>query len=208
MKTKIRKALPGITEIALLDEIAKEGIYRVFSEGDNIINVGDYITFAPLVLSGNIRVSRINEDGKEVFLYYLKQGDTCADTLQCCYTNKKSQINAIAEEETEVILVSILNVNSWSSKYKSWKEFVMLSFKEKFNQLLEALDSIAFQKVDERLLSYLKKKEEMSNDSQIQITHHEIARDLNTSREVISRLLKALESKGLVQLGRNSIKML
>lgn len=208
MKTKIRKAFPRITENALIDEIETKGVYREFEEGENIIKVGDYITTVPLVLSGIIKVSRINEEGKEVFLYYLKKGDTCADTLQCCFTNQKSQISAVAEDSTTVLLVNIRQVNYWASKYKSWKEFVMLSFKDKFNQLLEALDAIAFQKIDERLLAYLKEKQEVLSVNELHITHQEIAHDLNTSREVISRLLKALEIEGQLKLGRNRIQII
>ncbi len=208
MRAKIRKAFPRITENALIDEIVNEGTYREFEEGTSIIKVGDYITNVPLVLSGIIKVSRINEEGKEVFLYYLQSGDTCADTLQCCFTNQKSQINAVAEDHSEVILVNIRQVNYWSSKYKSWKEFVMLSFKDKFNQLLEALDSIAFQKIDERLLAYLKEKQALHQAKELHITHQDIANDLNTSREVISRLLKSLENDGMLKLGRNRIKIL
>ncbi len=189
MRTKIRKAFPRITENALIDEIVSEGIYCEFKEGTSIIKVGDYITNVPLVLSGIIKVSRINDEGKEVFLYYLKGGDTCADTLQCCFTNQKSQISAVAEDDTEVVLVTLRQVNYWSSKYKSWKEFVMLSFKDKFNQLLEALDSIAFQKIDERLLNYLREKQQIHKSSELHLTHQDIAHDLNTSREVISRLI-------------------
>lgn len=208
MKTKIRKVFPYITELDLVNEIEEKGVCRVFSEGENIINIGDYITSVPLILSGTIKVSRKNDDGREVFLYYLQAGDTCADTLRCCFANKKSQINAIAEEKAEVLLITIQDINAWSSKYRNWKEFIMLSFKAKFNQLLDALDSIAFQKIDERLLSYLKKKQEVLGSSKMKITHQEIARDLNTSREVISRLLKALENDGVLELGRNSIQIL
>ncbi len=208
MKAKIRKAFPRITENALIDEIATEGVFKEFAEGETLISVGDYITNVPLVLSGVIKVSRINDEGKEVFLYYLQSGDTCADTLQCCFTNQKSQISAVAEDDTEVVLVTLRQVNYWSSKYKSWKEFVMLSFKDKFNQLLEALDSIAFQKIDERLLNYLREKQQIHNSAELHLTHQDIAHDLNTSREVISRLLKALENDEVIKLGRNRIKIL
>lgn len=208
MKTQIREAFPRIIENKLVEEIAEQGSLKHIEEGEQLITAGQYITHAPLILSGTIKVSRVNSSGEEVFLYYLQKGDTCADTLQCCFTNQKSQINAIAEEDTELILVDLRMVNLWSSHYKSWKEFVMLSFKDKFNQILEALDAIAFQKIDERLLNYLNEKKEVLHTTHLHITHQDIAYDLNTSREVVSRLLKALEKKGIVKLGRNRIQIL
>lgn len=208
MKNRIRESFPRIIENKLIEEIAEQGILKCISEGELLITAGQYITHAPLILRGTIKVSRVNTNGEEVFLYYLQKGDTCADTLQCCFTNQKSQINAVSEEDSEVILVDLRMVNLWSSQYKSWKEFVMLSFKDKFNQVLEALDAIAFQKIDERLLSYLNEKKKVLKTRQLHITHQDIAYDLHTSREVISRMLKALEKTGSVKLGRNRIEIL
>lgn len=208
MRQKIREAFPRITENQLIDEIAVQAVHKEYIEGESVIKVGEYITSVPLILSGTVKISRINDNGQEVFLYYLKKGDTCADTLQCCFANQKSNVSAVAEENTALLLVDIRMVNLWSSKYKSWKEFVMLSFKDKFNQLLEALDAIAFQKIDERLLAYLKERQNILQTSELHITHQDIAYDLNTSREVISRLLKSLENTNQVKLGRNRITIL
>lgn len=208
MKQEIRRNFPRITENALIEEIAEQGILKKFEAGENIITVGEYINVIPLFLSGSVKVSRINNEGEEIFLYYLQEGDTCADTLQCCFTNKKSRVNVEAVTSGKFLLVDIRAVNLWASNYKSWNQFIMLSFKDKFNQLLETIDAIAFQKIDERLLSYLKEKQQVLNTTEIAITHQDIAYDLNTSREVISRLLKTMEKKNLVALGRNRIQIL
>lgn len=208
MKQEIRRNFPRITENALIEEIAEQGILKKFEAGENIITVGEYINVIPLFLSGSVKVSRINNEGEEIFLYYLQEGDTCADTLQCCFTNKKSRVNVEAVTSGKFLLVDIRAVNLWASNYKSWNQFIMLSFKDKFNQLLETIDAIAFQKIDERLLSYLKEKQQVLNTTEVAITHQDIAYDLNTSREVISRLLKTMEKKNLVALGRNRIQIL
>lgn len=205
---QIKNAFPRITEMDLLNEITEQGVARHFKEGESLIEIGQYVSAAPLILSGTVKVSRVNEKGQEAFLYYLQQGDTCADTLQCCFTHQKSHINATAVEDTHLLFVDTRLINLWSSKYQSWKEFMMLSFKDKFNQLLETIDAIAFQKIDERLLRYLQEKKEVLQTAELQITHQEIAYDLTTSREVISRLLKTLEKSGMVKLGRNRIKLL
>lgn len=208
LKQQIRKKFPRITENALIDAIVENGVLKEFEEGQNLITVGEYINTVPLILDGTVKVSRVNSEGEEVFLYYLKEGDTCADTLQCCFTNQTSQVSVVAVTSGAFLSVSIRDVNFWSSNYKSWNQFIMLSFKEKFNQLLETIDAIAFQKIDERLLTYLKEKQEILGISQIAITHQDIAYDLNTSREVVSRLLKSLEKKGILRLGRNKINIL
>lgn len=208
MEQKIKNVFTRITENDLIAEMVNQGTFRVFEEGEELIVSGEYITGTPLVLEGTVKVSRINEKGEEVFLYYLQAGETCADSLQCCFTNERSHVTAVAEERTEVIIIDIRLVNQWSTDYKSWKEFLLLAFKNKFKSLLETIDAIAFQKIDERLISYLKEKQEVLNTSELQITHQEIAYDLNTSREVISRLLKTLENNGEVALGRNRIVLL
>lgn len=208
LKAQLRKNFHRLTENALIDEISESGIVKEFSQGEVALTAGEYITYAPLIISGTFKVSRQNETGDEVFLYYLQEGDTCADTLQCCFTNQKSQVNVIAEEASVAVLVDIRKVNMWASKYKSWKEFIMLSFKAHFNQLLETIDAIAFKKIDERLIAYLKEKQEILQSKELSLTHQDIAYDLNTSREVVSRLLKNLEKNGIVKLGRNRIQIL
>lgn len=203
-----KDVFPQLLDKDLINEILALGVYKSLKQNDVLIARGEYIRSVPLVISGTLKVYRVSDEGKEIFLYYLTAGDTCADSIQCCFTNRKSQVKAIAEEDSEVIMVSISDINRWTATYKSWKEFIMLSFKEKFSQLLETLDAIAFQKMDERLLLYLQEKQKVWGKTEMQLTHQEIATDLNTSREVISRLLKTLENEEKVVLGRNRITLL
>jgi CRP/FNR family transcriptional regulator len=202
------KNYPQIAERELQEEIVAVGKIMQFRAGETIMDYGAYIRMIPLIIKGSIKVQRENEDGQELFLYYLHPGETCTMTFTCCMMNKRSVIKTIAEEDTEFIGIPMRYMDPWMSKYQSWKNFVMLSYDNKMAELVETIDEIAFKKMDERLLNYLEKKVQATNSNLIQATHQEIAYDLNASREAISRLLKQLEKEGMVKLGRNKIEVL
>jgi CRP/FNR family transcriptional regulator len=151
---------------------------------------------------------REDNDGKELLLYYLGENDSCAMSLTCCLSLRKSEVKAIAEEKTEMLMIPVEYVEKWMEKYPSWKSFVFGTYQKRFEEMLNAIDSIAFKKMDERLLEYLERKKNALNTKELNITHEEIANDIGTSREVISRLLKQLERMGAVKLSRNKIELL
>ncbi|MGA1227021.1 MAG: Crp/Fnr family transcriptional regulator [Tamlana sp.] len=192
-------------EEALLNEINQVGTFKEVSEGYKLMDIGDYVRAMPLLISGVIKILREDNDGDELLLYFLEKGDTCAMTLTCCIGQTKSEIRAIAEKDTKLIMLPIQKMEEWSSKYKSWRSFVFESYHNRLNEMLETIDSIAFLKMDERLLKYLNEKARISEDNTIYNTHQEIAYELHTSRVVISRLLKKLENLGKIELHRNHI---
>ncbi len=147
----------------------------------------------------------MNKDASELILYYLQAGETCAMSLTCCLANQKSEIRAVAEEDSEIILLPAQLLDSWMLKYPTWKNFVMQTYQDRFVELLNAIDSIAFKKMDERLLQYLIDKSTINNNHVLETTHQKIAEELNSTREVISRLLKQLENQEKIELGRNRI---
>tara|TARA_R110000782_G_scaffold191956_2_gene281752 strand:+ start:593 stop:1225 length:633 start_codon:yes stop_codon:yes gene_type:complete len=197
-----------IFEEDLINEIVQVGTFKEVSEGYKLIEIGDYLRGMPLLISGVIKILREDEDGDELLLYYLEKGDTCSMTMACCMGDTKSEIRAIAETDAKLIMVPIKKMEEWTTKYKSWRNFVFNSYHERLNELLSTLDSIAFQKMDERLIGYLKEKARVNQDDIINNTHQEIAYDLHSSRVVISRLLKKLEQMGKIKLHRNYIKIL
>ena len=192
-------------EKELQEEILKNGVFKTFQTNDVLIREGQFITRFPLVLKGLIRVTRASDDGNELLLYYLKQNEVCAMSLTCCMTNLTSTIKAIAEEETEVILLPVELLDNWMCKYASWKNFIMQTFQNRFRELIETIDSIAFLKLDERLVRYFTDRHKKSGTTVLNETHQDLALRLNTSREVISRLLKQLEKSGKIKLSRNFI---
>lgn len=195
----------GFFEKELQDEILRVGILKIFQPNEVIIREGQFISSFPLVIYGLIRISRNNELGNELLLYYLKKNEVCAMSLTCCIANFKSNIKAVAEEKTEVILIPVELLDKWMCTYPSWKQFVMQTFQNRFRELIDTVDSIAFMKLDERLVKYFIDRYERSGTTSFSGTHQDLALQLNTSREVISRLLKKLEKDQKIKLSRNFI---
>jgi len=168
---------------------------------------GDTIVFVPIVENGVLRIVRQNNDGKEIFLYHLYPGQTCAMAINCCQSKKQSMVKAIAEDDTEVLLVPVNMVEEWF-KYPQWKEFINSTYGSRFAELMEVIDLIAFSNMDKQVLHYLKERAKAANTKAIYITHQQIADELHTHREAISRLLRTMEEKDIVKLGRNTIELL
>ncbi len=198
----------NIFEKDLLEEIDSIGKLVNVNAGDIIMDTGQYIKFIPILLSGNIKIIRQDDNGGEILLYYVGSNETCAMSLTCCLAHQKSRIKAVAEEETTMITLPVDKMEEWMVKYPSWKNFVMQTYSARFDELLKTIDGIAFHRVDERLEKYLKEKAALSESSIINVSHQQIAEELNSSREVISRLLKQLERNGGIKLGRNKIELL
>lgn len=205
----IRKHFPAITEIGLQEEIAQVGYLMDFEQGTTIMDFGHYIKLVPLIIKGSIKVVREDDDrGHEIFLYFLNPGETCSMSFSCCMMNKQSDIRTTAEDDTLLIGIPVKYVDAWMMKYTSWKNFVMSSYDQRMQELIRTIDTIAFHQMDERLLTYLQQKSKAISSKLILTTHQNIAADLNASREAVSRLLKTLERKGQIKLGRNKIELL
>ncbi len=189
----------------LLEEIREKGVRKIFSANEPLIREGQFISSFPLVIKGLIRISRNNEDGNELLLYYLKENEVCAMSLTCCMANLKSDVMAVAEMETEAIMLPVALLDKWMCEYPSWRQFVMQTFQSRFREMIDTIDSIAFLKLDERLIKYFTGRYRKSGIPSFSGTHQELALQLNTSREVISRLLKKLEKDGKIELSRNFI---
>ena len=191
----------------LIAEIEKYALYKTFKRGKIIINAGDNIIFIPLVLKGSIRVIRQDLEGAESYLYHLYPGQTCAMSLTCCQSGKKSMIKAIAEDNTEILQVPIIQTEDWF-KYPEWKAYISNNYTNRFAELLQVIDLIAFSNLDKQLLHYLEERSKALNTRILEITHQEIADELHVHRETISRLLRVMEGKKLVRLGRSNMEVL
>ncbi len=207
MKEELLATFSNHFEKPLIDEIMEEGRLMEVPAGETIMDIGQYIRSMPLLLSGAIKVLREDEEGDELLLYYLEQGETCSVTMACCMGQTKSEIRAITETDSRLVMVPVQKMEEWMGKYKGWRNYVFESYQNRLNELLQTVDSIAFKNLDQRLVDYLKKKVEVTNDNQIRNTHQEIAYDLHTSRVVVSRLLKKLEKMKKLELHRNYIQI-
>jgi CRP/FNR family transcriptional regulator len=208
MKDILTQSYGYIFEEALIDEIVKVASFKEFKAEDYLIEIGDYIKSMPLLLHGAIKILREDENGDELLLYFLERGDTCAMTLTCCMGQAKSRIRAIAETDGSLLMIPVGKMEDWLTKYKTWRNFVFDSYNVRLMEMLEAIDTLAFMNLDERLFKYLTDKAKVIGNTEIQNTHQEIAYEMHTSRVVISRLLKALEIEGKIKLHRNKIEIL
>jgi CRP/FNR family transcriptional regulator len=195
-------------EPALIKEMQEFGELKLFKEGDVIMDYGKYIRMMPIILKGTVKVYRKDDSGKELLLYYLSSNESCSMAYSCCVEAKKSEIKAIAEDDVELIAIPHDKLDEWLCKYPSWKNYIMRSFNERFLELLKSIESIAFHKLDERLIAYLREKKRLTGSNVIKASHYLIADELATSRVVVSRLLKQLENDGKILLYRNEIKLL
>lgn len=194
-------------EPELVETLEKNAVERVFHAGEVIMRTGQFIKSTVLVLSGRIKIYRLNDEGGEFLMYYLGAGEACAVSLICALQSKTSEITAIAIEETEVLMLPVQMMDELMQKYKSWSHFVIQTYRNRFDELLAVVDNIAFKNMDERLEFYLKRCKKETRKTQLDLTHQQIADDLNSSREVISRLLKKMEQLGKIKLNRNSIEL-
>lgn len=208
MDQELKEVYNFVFEEELLSEIQDSGHFKSFKEGERIIDFGDYLRFMPLLLHGAVKIMREDKEGDELLLYFLESGDTCAMTLSCCLGRTKSEIRAVAEKDTHLVMIPIAKMEEWTAKYKTWRNFVFASYHSRLNEMLETIDTIAFLHMDQRLLKYLQDKAKINQNEVLQITHQQIAYEMHTSRVVISRLLKKLELEGKIELQRSNIKII
>ncbi len=204
---KVNDHFPQL-EDELVEEIEKNAVFKTFKAGDIIMRTGQYIKSTMLVLSGRLKIYRENTEDGEFLMYYLEGGQACAVSMMCAMQSQTSEVMAKAEEDTDVVMLPIEMVDDFLTRYKSWYQFVIQTYRSRFDELLTVVDNIAFRNMDERLEFYLNRFAEKTNNRQLEVSHQQIADDLHSSREVISRLLKKMEQKKYVKLHRNMIELL
>ncbi len=204
----LQEQFQNIFDDELITEICQNGQLKAYAAEKVIVDIGDEMKHFPLILKGSLKILTEDDEGKELLLYYLEVGDTCAITLTLDTHGKKSKIRAIAEEYVEILFLPVDRVDEWMVKYKKWRHFIMETYNYRLNEMLEAVDTLAFQNMEERLLKYLRDKSMVTSDNEIHNTHAQIANNLNSSRVVISRILAKLEINGRIKYSRNKIELL
>lgn len=205
---KLYQRFQVLFEPELINEICQAGILKSFKTDDILMDIGQQISHIPLIVEGSLKILREDDEGKELLLYYLELGDTCAITLNCCSTKAKSRVRAVCEENAEVLFIPAQKMEEWMINYKSWRDFVLESYNERLKEMLTAIDTLAFHNMEERLKKYLWDKAIINKSAELQITHLQIAEELHSSRVVISRLMKKLELGNEIKLKRNRVELL
>jgi CRP/FNR family transcriptional regulator len=196
------------TSPELIAKLYEFGIQKNYKAGSIILNENAHIRSIPIVTKGVMKVFRMEDDGREILLYYIKAGESCIMSFLGGMHNETSKVKAEIEEDAEILFLPIEKVSLFIKDYPQWLDYIFRLYHKRFEELLEIVNAIAFKKVDERLLNLLHKKAEMTNSKTLLITHEQLANELGTARVVVSRLLKQLEENGELQLGRNKIQLL
>ncbi len=207
LRNRISHFYSDIFENKLIDEMVKVGHFDTIKKGDLLIDIGDDMTHIPLILNGVIKIIR-KENDKELVLYYLECGDTCAISFANCINKKQSIFKGVVEEDVDMVLLPVEKIDKWLVKYKSWRYFIIDSYHNRLLEMVGSIDSLAFLKMKARVLNYLIGKLHATTITTLDITHQEIANDLNTSRVVVTRLLKELNEAGEILSTRNKIEIL
>lgn len=196
------------TSPELVEKLQEFSIRKEYGVGNVILNENAYIHSIPIVIKGTLKVIRTEEDGREILLYYIKAGESCIMSFLGGLHNETSKVKAEVEENAEILFLPIDKVSLFIKEYPQWLDYIFRLYHKRFEELLEIVNAIAFKKVDERLLTLLYKKKELTGNKTLNITHEQLANELGTARVVVSRLLKQLEEIGKVNLGRNKITLL
>ena len=206
-KQTLQSLFPLLDE-RLIEEIIEHGVIREYEAGEEILKAGQSLPFTLLIHKGLVKAFRADEHGNEVFLYYFTPGQACTQSLLTSGINRRSSIKAIAAENTKLLLIPVLLADKWMKKYISWNQFVFASYRERFDELMHIIDVLSFHNMEERLMIYLQEHKKMFRKNMIYLTHAEIADELNTCREVVSRHLKKMEERGYIKLHHHYIELI
>ena len=208
LKGKLSEYYSNIFEEELISEIVKVGHFDKIKSGELLIDIGDDMTHIPLILNGIVKIVRKEAEGEELVLYFLERGDTCAISFVNCINKKQSIFRGVVEQDIEAIFLPVAHIDDWLTKFKSWRHFIIDSYHFRLIEMVEAIDSLAFMKMHDRLFKYLTDKVQITKNVDLEITHQEIANDLNSSRVVITRIIKQLHDEGKIYSTRSKIKVL
>jgi CRP/FNR family transcriptional regulator len=208
LRQKLHDCYSEIFEKELINEIVNVGYFNSIKEGELLIDIGSDLTHIPLILEGVVKIVRREKNGEEIVLHFLERGSTCAISFANCINHKKSIFRGVVETTMEAIFVPVDYIDEWLAKYKSWRHFIIDSYHFRLLEMVDSIDGLAFMKMDERTLKFLTDKAKINNNADLKITHQEIADDLNTSRVVITRILKQLHDENKIYSTRNKIRVL
>lgn len=192
----------------LISKLTQFSAVRNYKAGEMILDENSLIRAIPIVTRGTLKVMRTEEDGREILLYYIKPGESCIMSFLGGLHDERSKVRAEVEEDAEILFLPVEKVSLFIREYPEWLDYIFRLYHKRFEELLEIVNAIAFKKVDERLLDLLQKKKQVTGSNTLQVTHEQLANELGTARVVVSRLLKQLEERGHLQLGRNKITLM
>lgn len=205
-KSIISALLPHLSD-DLIAEIVSVAILKEIPSGSMILRAGQYVKVIPIVTKGLIKVFSRQED-KDLLLYYIQPNESCIMSFSASLKNEPSRVYAIAEEDTSAILLPVEKIDQWIRQFPDFNSIYFQLYNLRYSELLETINQLLFNKMDQRLYDYLKKKHQLTGKNPLKMSHRQIANDMGTAREVISRVMKRLEGEGKVKQHTSSIEIL
>ena len=205
-KSEISQLFPHLSD-DLIAEIVSVAIFKEIPSGATILRAGQYVKVIPIVTQGLIKVFSRYED-KDLLLYYIQPNESCIMSFSACLKNEPSRVYAITEEDTSAILLPVEKIDQWIRQFPDFNSIFFQLYNLRYSELLETISDLLFNKMDQRLYDYLKKKHQLTGKNPLKISHRQIANDMGTAREVISRVMKRLEGEGKVRQHTSSIEIL
>ena len=190
------------------EDLKQQGVKMAFQKGQQILHQADQCHFLPVVLAGDIRVYRTHSSGREVTLYHIARGESCFLTMNCIFLEQLFPAWARAEAYTEALLVPARAMQRWQEKYPFWQKYIFEVAASRLVSVIEVLSDIAFARIDARVAQFLTLRLRERVQAELPLTHQEIANEIGTAREVVTRVLRALEDQGTISLTRGSIRIL
>ena len=201
---EINKQLLSFLKPELVDSILKESSIKEIQKGTEILREQQYVKVLPIVLEGLVKVySKFNE--KELLLYYIEPSQSCVMSFYAALKNTPSQVFAQTEENSKIILIPVQYLPIWLKEYPEFNELFFNQYNLRYSELLNTISHLLLDKMDKRLYDHLKRKAELIGNTSIRMSHSQLANELGTAREVISRVMKKLENEGKVEQNSGKI---
>ena len=190
-----------------INQLEQFGTIKTFDEQTEILRDGQFVKFVPLVLEGVVKVFTRTEE-KELLLYYIESGESCIMSFNACMKNSPSKVFAVASANTRIVLLPVEKLNEWLKNFPSLNELFYQLYDQRYASLLETINQLLFNRLDQRLFTYLQETARLKNSNILNIRHRQIAADLGTAREVVSRVMKKLEQEGKLRQLPNAIEII
>lgn len=203
---RLQQYLP-VLPAGFIDELERFGIVKEFPAQTEIIRDGAFVKFVPLVLEGMVKVFTRHAD-RELLLYYIERGESCIMSFNAGLKNSPSKVFAITEENTVILLMPVEKLNGWVRSFSSLNELFFDLYNQRYASLLDTINHLLYNRLDQRLYTYLQESAKQKNSNVLHIRHRQIAAELGTVREVISRVMKKLEQEGKVRQLPGAIEIL
>lgn len=201
------KLLDRLHDRSTKELLVQAGIVKSFETGEELLRTGQYIRYVPIVLKGSLKVTREDDSGREILLYFIRPGESCIMTLFAVRQNHPSLVRAVVDEPVELLLVPVETIHRDLENHRDWLNFTFALFQQRYEELLQMINDIAFARVDDRLIDLLRMRSKMQQNREIAVTHQQLADELGTAREVVTRLLKKLELEGVIETGRGKVRL-